>query len=704
MSEKKPESTGPVESRFFDRELSWLEFNRRVLAEAMDASNPLMERLEFIGIVSSNLDEFFMVRAGGWEDTRAAAKEIYDRAFQQISQRNDCFHGTLVPEMQAAGIMRLAAQALTDRQRDYLRNLFQKEIFPLLTPVAIRHEHPLPFFTNLGIYRFVELREPSGTQEPHYAVIEMPKTLSRLISIPAEQGFVFMLIEDVVALFLSEIFTGYAVLDQGIFRVTRATELTLDEEKDEDFADIMSEALRLRRMSAIVRLEVSAPARMEKFLANALGVAEHKIFRDQTWLGLRHVMQLALQPSFESLRRAEWTPRTVPEFEDAEDFWGMLREKDRIVYHPYESFDAVLRFLYEAARDPDVLAIKQTLYRTHSDSLVIRALESAAENGKQVTVLVELKARFDEERNIHWARRLENAGANVLYGIAGLKTHAKVCLVVRRELEGIRRYAHLGTGNYNEKTASMYSDLSFFTASEPLTSDLAQFFNIITGFSQPSGFSKIDIAPFGLRRKLTRLILREAMRSTKAKPGLILAKMNSLVDTELIEALYRASAQGVQIKLNVRGICCLRPGVKGLSENIEVVSVVDMFLEHSRLFYFQNAGDDEVYASSADWMPRNLDRRVELLFPVEDRVCKAELIEILGLYFRDNVKAWRLEPAGGYRKKEAGSEKPYRVQQFLCDKAAGHMTQAKTPAWRELRPQKPKSQQVGMPSKKDSHS
>ncbi len=403
-------------------------------------------------------------------------------------------------------------------------------------------------------------------------------------------------------------------------------------------------------------------------------------------------MELVHQPRFENLRRPAWVPKPNPEFEQAADLWALIRERDRMVHHPYESFDSVLRFLSEAASDPDVLAIKQTLYRTDRNSLVIKSLEKAAENGKQVTVLLELKARFDEERNIEWARRLENAGASVLYGVAGLKTHAKACLVVRREIEGIRRYVHLATGNYNEKTAELYSDIGFFSANEALTADIAQFFNVITGFSHPSSFNKIEISPQGLRRRLKRLILREGMRSHKNKPGLILAKMNSLVDAEIIEALYRASQQGVQIRLNVRGICCLRPGVKGLSETIEVTSIVDLFLEHSRLFYFQNGGDEEVYFSSADWMPRNLDRRLEILCPVDDAKRKAEVLEILKLYYKDNVKSWTLEPDGSYRKNVPGSEKSFRVQEYLCRKAEEGQAAGQKRPEQELIPQKPKNE------------
>lgn len=684
------EHTAQTETQhYFNREFSWLEFNARVLAEARDETNPLMERLKFVSIASSNFDEFFMVRMAGFSEQDSLGREIYARAFAMSAERNRYFLGTLVPELVKAGIHRILPQALNQKQTDHVQSLFQKEILPLLTPVAIREDHSLPALSNLAIYRFVELREPQPQAPLHYAVIEMPKKLPRMITLPSEQGYAFILIEDIISLFLKDIFTGYEIVEQGMLRITRAAEFTLDEEKDEDFAKVMTEAIRLRRSSHIVRLEVAASERMIDFITAKLDVSEERIFKNDGWFGLRSLMELAGQPMFESLRRPAWTPKPQPEFEQAADIWSLIREKDRMVHHPYESFDSVLRFLSDAASDPDVLAIKQTLYRTNRNSLVIKALEKAAEKGKQVTVLLELKARFDEERNIEWARRLEHAGASVLYGVAGLKTHAKVCLVVRRELEGIRRYVHLATGNYNEKTAEIYSDIGFFSANEALAADVAQFFNVITGFSHPSSFNKIEISPIGLRRRLTRMILREGMRSQKNKPGLILAKMNSLVDMDIIEALYRASQQGVQIRLNIRGICCLRPGVKGLSENIEVVSIVDMFLEHSRLFYFQNGGDEELYFSSADWMPRNLDRRLEILCPVEDEKRKAEMVELLRLYFKDNTKAWQLNADGTYTKK-IGAEKPFRVQDYLCRKAEEAEHSGKSQTWQELIPQKPK--------------
>ena len=385
-----------------------------------------------------------------------------------------------------------------------------------------------------------------------------------------------------------------------------------------------------------------------------------------------------------------WEPRAVPDLERAADVWELLREKSVMLFHPYESFEGVIRFLQAAAEDPDVLAIKQTLYRTDRDSPILKALERAAENGKRVTALIELKARFDEANNIEWAKRLMNAGASVLYGVAGFKTHAKACLVIRREPEGIRRYVHLGTGNYNSQTSRIYSDIGLLSADDALTADVSAFFNMITGISQPIAWQKIEVAPYGLRQKLLRLIRREALRAETNKPRLIRAKMNSLVDADLINALYQASAAGVQIQLNVRGICCLRPGVKGLSETIQVVSIVDQFLEHSRIFHFGDGGADDVYLASADWMPRNLDRRLELMFPIEDPANKKQVLDTLDLYFKDNVKAWSLGPEGHYQRLDAGGKKKIRAQDVLCERAVEAEAHFLKSLPRELKPQKPK--------------
>ncbi len=655
---------------FFDRELSLLEFQARVLAEGMDPANPLLERLKFMGIVSSNMDEFFMNRLPRLEPDSPQGLAVRQKARELMRGQWRCFSEVMVPELEAADIRRVAPGMQDERQSAHLKNYFDRELLPILTPIALSPEREVPALTNLGLYLVAALVEEGRRGAPRYALVEIPQNLPRLVTLPAETGCRYMLIEDVLRMHAGVLFVGHSLAATGLMRPTRAAVLPLDEERDEDFMKMMSEALKARRSNPIVRLEAAAPAAMTAFLRERLDLGSAEVYEYEDWLDLKGVSQFAFQAGFPALKRPAWEPRPVPEFERADDVFKLLREKDVLVHHPYESFDCVARLLREAAADPDVLAIKQTLYRAGRHSSIIRSLEAAAEAGKRVTVLVELKARFDEENNIEWAKRLEAAGASVIYGVAGLKTHAKACLVVRREPDGIRRYVHLGTGNYNERTARLYCDLGLFTSREEFAADISAFFNMITGYSQPADWAKVEVAPYGLRRRLLRLIAREAMTSTRARPGAITAKMNSLVDAELIEALYAASKAGVQVRLNVRGICCLRPGVKDLSENIEVVSVVDMFLEHARVFHFGNRGEDEVYLSSADWMPRNLDRRVELMFPVEDKEHKKELVELLKLYFRDNEKAWRLRPDGSYEKAAGEGKKRFRVQEHLCAKTA----------------------------------
>ncbi len=680
----------PSQKRYFDRELSWIQFNSRVLAEAMDSSNPVLERLKFVGIVSSNFDEFFMVRVAGILPEDPLLWEIYQQAFSLIHRQQLYFKEILIPELEAAGIAKTLPQALNEKQFAYVKNLFLTELFPLLTPLAVHGDQPFPNLANLSLYRIFEI---TGSEDPaaaRYALVEIPKNFPRLITLPSESVHTFILTEEVIGLFPKELFPGFGVGRQGSLRVTRCAEFTIDEEKDEDLAKLMSEALRSRRGSPVVRLEIDAPEDMTDHLKRKMGLQEYQVFKNSGWLDLKGISQIAFQPGFEKLKRPEWIPRPVPEMTESRDLWALLREKDVLAHYPYDSFSVFRRFISAAAEDPDVLAIKQTLYRTGHHSPVIKALEKAVENGKQVTVLVELKARFDEEQNIEEARRLERAGATVLYGVVGLKTHSKICLIVRREAAGIKRYLHLGTGNYNEKTAQIYSDLNLFTSQEELGAEASSFFNLITGFSSPGHFSHLEIAPYGLRRRLLRLIFRESAQTTPDRPGLIIAKMNSLVEKEIIDALYRASQKGVRIRLNVRGICCLRPGVAGLSENIEVVSVVDMFLEHSRIFYFLNAGDEEVYLSSADWMPRNFDKRLELMFPILDKKHRKAIIQLLNAYLKDNQKSWELLPEGDYRKKDPGAEKKFRVQEFLCQQALEAESLHEKQLTLELKPQRPK--------------
>lgn len=678
--------------KLLDRELSTLDFNFRVLAEGMDPTNPLLERLKFIGIVSSNMDEFFMVRVASLKASGAPLDIIREKARALLEKRNDYFLNTLAPELAAAGFVRLKPESCNPAQLEFLSNFFHKELLPVLTPIALSEELLLSALSNLRLHFVAGLSEPKQKAPPQYAVVEIPpKIFPRMIFLPTEKWYPFVLIEDLIAAFASELFPGYEIVEKGLMRLTRGAELSFDEEKDEDFMRVMTEALRERRQGDIVRMEVSANGPWVQFLKKKLSIAEEDVLVNPSWMDLKTISQLAFQPGFDHLKRAAWEPCAAPDFERAADLWMLLKEKNVLVYHPYESFDAVVRFLETAAEDPDVVAIKQTLYRTDADSPILRALEKAAEKGKRVTALIELKARFDEENNIEGARRLANAGASVLYGVAGLKTHAKVCLVIRREPDGIKRYAHLATGNYNSKTARLYSDIGFFTSDDIMAGDLSAFFNMITGYSQPIAWAKIDVAPYGLRRRLLRLIRRETLRGTTEHPGYIRAKMNSLADPDLIEALYQASNAGVKIELNVRGICRLRPGVPRLSENIRVVSIVDQFLEHSRVFIFNNGGEPEAYLSSADWMPRNLDRRIELLFPVEGDADKKELSDILDIYFRDNTKAWQLHSDGTWLRVDAGKSKKVRAQDLLCERAKGAEKTALRAIPQDLRPQKPKS-------------
>jgi len=674
----------------FERDLSWIEFNRRVFEEARNPQVPLLERLRFLGIVSSNFDEFFMVRTPSHEDQVALQNQIYAQAFALMHEQEKHFQEELLPQLELQSIRRVVAARLEEPQRAFLTRYFREEMLPLLTPIAVTDKTELPFFANLSLYRIFQMKKESSG-EIVSGLVEIPKNLPRLITLPATKGCDFFLAEDLVSLFVRDFFSGYEIQSEGLLRIARSADMELDEEKDEDFAQVMTEALRLRRKKNIMRLEATGSPQALGLIQRGLGLPESRIFRAESWIDFKEISALANRSAFDELKYAEWEPVTATEIEDGMKVWEVLKQKDLLVHHPYESFDLVLQFLKEAAQDPDVLAIKQTLYRSAQSSHVVGLLEKAALSGKKVTVLIELKARFDEERNIDWANRLIQAGATVLYGVAGFKTHAKVCLVVRREPEGLKRYVHLATGNYNERTARLYTDFGFFTSDDAMTRDVTAFFNVVTGFSQPVGFLKIDMAPYTLRQKLEKLIEREILRSTKERPGLIILKMNSLADPDLINRLYLASQAGVRVRLNIRGVCCLVPGVKGVSDNIEVVSIVDRFLEHSRIFYFENGGNDEIYLSSADWMTRNLDRRLEILFPILERKLKKRIVEFLQDVFKDNQKVRCLNSKGEYvlRHPQAG-EKPFRLQEYLCQEALKRDKSVRA-AIPEIRPQKPKS-------------
>jgi polyphosphate kinase len=660
---------------YLNRELSWLEFNARVLAEADTDAVPLLERLKFHAIVASNLDEFFMVRVAGLkqqltgevdeigqdgmtvsEQLAAIARRVHELAALQSQSL-----GALLPKLADAGIVFvkpgvLSAEALAD-----LDARFRNEVFPILTPIAIDPGHPFPQVRNRSLNLGVMFTR-EGTLEHGFGVVQVPSMLPRLLPVlgastpsgqPAARAYV--LLEDLVARHVSTIFPGVRVDGLYVFRVTRNFDIEVDEEEAEDLLQSIQQELRRRERGNAVRLEVAGdpPAGSLAKLVKAFKLdPERDVYHVTGMLNLADLMSITRYEA-RPLRDEPFTPHAVPPLRDADDFFAVIREQDVLLHHPYESFDAVVDLIARAAEDPDVLAIKQTLYRAGGDSPIVKALVRAAESGKQVTAIVELKARFDEESNIVWARMLEQAGAHVVYGLIGLKTHAKCLLIVRREKGKLRRYAHLSTGNYNPTTARLYTDYSLFTARPDLCEDVSSLFNLLTGYSAPPQWNKLIMAPLGLHETVLALVAREAEHARAGRPARIVAKMNQLVDPDVIEALYHASQAGVRITLLIRGICCLRPGVPGVSETIEVRALIDRFLEHGRAFHFGNGGKDEVYMASADWMPRNFHRRVEAMLLVDDPALRARLIEITDLQMADNAKSWVLRPDGKYERVQA---------------------------------------------------
>lgn len=661
----------PTPSRFINRELSWLDFNQRVLEEAQDESIPLLERVRFLAITSSNLDEFFMVRVGGLQllvergstaldpagmSPREQLEAIEMRTRELLAEQYACFLSSLEPALAEAGIRRFRFDELNERQRAVLEQIFESEIYPVFTPQAVSADAHFPLLVGGTLSVLVRLAPAADRPaECRWAIIPFGRIAPRFLTLPAERGYAYLLLEEAVGAMASRFFPGEKVLECVPFRMTRNADLGIREDQASDLLAGMEELLSARRRGDSVRLEVSADASPEAqaFLRTVLALDPVDVFAAPGPVDLSAWTQLADLKGFDSLRYEPWSPQPSIQVDPKTSMFDTLARHDVLLCHPYESFEPVTRFVEEAADDPDVLAIKQILYRTSRNSPIVAALARAARRGKHVTVIVELKARFDEARNIEWARNLELNDVQVIYGVRGLKTHAKVCIVVRREPQGIQRYVHFGTGNYNEITARIYSDVSYMTCNEELGADASSFFNAITGYSQPQGFSKLEAAPLGLRGRLMELIQAETERKQQGQKAQITAKLNSLVDPQMIEALYAASQAGVKIRLNVRGICCLRPGVPELSENITVVSIVDRFLEHSRIFHFQHGGDDRVFISSADWMPRNLDRRVELLCPIEDAAARQRLIGLLDTYFQDSEKARKLSADGRYRRQRS---------------------------------------------------
>jgi polyphosphate kinase len=697
--------------RFFTRELSWLAFNGRVLEEAGDTSNPLLERVKFAAIAAANLDEFFMVRMARLDEKVFDGITTPDPAGLTPAQQLAAASGRardfvrelyrlvlddLLPALAAHRIRLLAWDALTGIQQSALASYFRDDVLPVLTPLAIDVSRPFPLLSSLSLNVAVRLAPAAGETAPRLALVQVPQGLPRLLRVAGmDHGFV--LLEAVIRAHLARLFPGQPVLESAVMRLARNAELELDDEGGRTHLERVERELRQRRRSDVVRIEIDAQASDElvELLRRQLDVEPHAIYRVPGPVDLRVLMGLVELPGFEALRDPPFRPVHALAGE-SRDLFSILEERDVLLHHPYDAFDPVSALVAQAADDPDVLAIKQTLYRTNAGSALIASLQRAAERNKQVTVIVELTARFDEERNIQWARTLESAGAHVIYGVRGYKVHAKACLIVRRTPQGLRRYLHLGTGNYNERTARVYTDFGLLTTSPRLVEDATAFFSALTGYSDPPRLRQLVMAPTGLRQRFLRLIDRERRRAEAGQPAEIVAKMNALIDVALIEALYAASQAGVRIRLNVRGICALRPGVPGLSERIEVVSIVDRFLEHARIYAFLAGGDEEVYLASADWMTRNLDKRVELMFPVTQPDHKARVLHALHVMFRDTVKSRWLGPDGVYRRRERGpADAPVRAQQELVEEARRAESVLRQGAGVTLEPQRPESRWPG---------
>ncbi len=701
--------------RYLNRELSWLEFNQRVLDEALDPTVPLLERLKFLAISASNLDEFFRVRVGGLQmlsdsgisrpdpsgQSPAQQLKLIEGRVRKLQQdQYDCYFDELAPRLEQSGIQHISPKNLSGPQLKFLERFFEGEVFSVLAPLAVTGPEDFPLLPNESLSICVRLRSGSAAKSPdvvddRFAVIPLGTTLARIITLPSEGGLSYLLLEDAVVMFVDRFFEGERVQECVPFRVTRNADVSLQEEGAADLTTEMEALLQERRQAECVRVEISSFAQDEtvSFLTESLVIATNELYPLKGPLDLSELFTLATRSGFDDLKEESWPAQRSTQIPVGATLFEAISARDLLLAHPYESFEPVVRFVEEAADDPDVLAIKQTLYRTSRDSRIVAALIRAAENGKHVTVIVELKARFDEARNIRWARTLEEAGAQVIYGVRQLKTHAKCCIVVRHEPEGLRRYVHFGTGNYNESTARLYSDFSLLTCDDELGADAVAFFNAATGASQPQTFRKLEAAPLGMRETLLELIDAEIERKRQGQPARITAKLNALVDPQLIEALYTASQSGVKVRLNIRGICCLRPGVEGLSENISVVRVIDRFLEHARVISFHQGGQPRVFLSSADWMPRNLDKRIELLVPVEDPDCCDRLLAFLNRYFLDNVKATVLQPDGTQLRRTSSADdperEPFRVQQELYQMVSDEVRAADQKRLTEFVPHRP---------------
>lgn len=650
---------------FINRELSWLEFDARVLGEAEDVLNPLFERLKFLSITASNLDEFFMVRVASLKDMvhagytkkdiagMTAAEQLAaldERTHAFVKRQYKIYNDELVPALAREGFHIIGShEELTHEQEIFVDKYFHEDVYPVLTPMAVDSSRPFPLIRNKTLNIAALLKKKNGDDGTEFATVQVPSVLPRFVRLPGEQDTIILL-EEIIERNIDKLFLNYDILCAYPYRIMRNADLSIDEEDAADLLKEIEKQLKKRQWGQAIRLEVQGniDKQLLKRLKSELNITDSDIYRVDGPLDLTFLMKLYGSFDYAKLKTPKYMPAPVPELMNGKNIFEAVREGDILLHHPYQTFDPVVDFVRQAANDPGVLAIKQTLYRVSGNSPIVAALAAAAENGKQVSVLVELKARFDEENNIIWARKLEQAGCHVIYGLVGLKTHSKITLVVRREEDGIRRYVHLGTGNYNDSTAKLYCDMGLFTCSPAIGEDATAVFNMLSGYSEPVGWNKLSLAPLWLRDRFHYLVEREIRHAKEGQEAHIIAKMNSVCDKDIIELMYKASKAGVKIELIVRGICCLIPQLEGVSENITVRSIVGTFLEHSRIFYFENGGNPEIYMASADWMSRNLDRRVEIMFPVEDAKLKKEVKHILDVQLADNVKAQLMQPDGSY--------------------------------------------------------
>lgn len=679
---------------YINRELSWLEFNERVLEEAYDKTNPLLERLKFLAITASNMDEFFMVRVSGILDQVEAEYNKRDpsgnlpkeqltaisrRVHNMVNKQYNCLIRSIIPQLERENLKFVKFDELNNEQKKYAEEYFDDTLYKILTPMAIDQSRPFPLLANKSLNLMIQLDE---LEDELYAVIQIPIVVPRIFEVkPTNDGkrqFIFT--EEIVKQFAYKLFEGHTIREAFMFRITRNSDLSIDEEDAEDLLIEIEKSIKRRKWGAPVRLEMDKEMdeNLERVLLSFLKLDEEDIYRINGPIDLTVWFSFSSIEGYENLKDAPMPPQQIIAFEENDNYFEVIKEKDILVHHPYESFEYVVNFIKKASVDPKVLAIKQTLYRVSGNSPIVAALIQAAENGKQVTVLVELKARFDEENNILWAKKLEKAGCHVVYGLVGLKTHCKAVLVVRKEDDGIKRYVHLATGNYNDKTAKTYTDLGMFTCKESYGSDISALFNVLTGYSQPPQWKEIAVAPTTLRNTFLKLIDNETNIALNGGNGRIIAKMNSLVDVELIEALYKASQAGVKIDLIIRGICCLRSRVKGISDNIKVTSIVGRFLEHSRIYYFGSNGNEKIFLSSADWMNRNLDRRVEVLFPVHQKDLKQRIINILDITLNDTVKSRIQKSDGTYERVDKRGKEYINSQIIFYEKAVETFKKFKT--------------------------